>query len=207
MKKTIAGFLVALTIFTLVVQIARAFAESPSPTPTPINKSAENLAGLTRQEFIRIQGILDKLVTSQTITSAQEKAILAAIIPTTKSASSRPSHSPIPTFSSNSARPILPLATRIGVNTPDRVAVITNVLGISIDDLKKSVADRKTLTLLAGSKISTLISALSAFDTAQIDSALASGKITTQTSTRLKKNLTRRIASEVTRFAHIANAR
>jgi hypothetical protein len=213
MKKTIAAFLVALTLIALIIPIAMAFAESPAATPAPVPTFTRNAADITRYEYFRIQDALDKLVAAQTITSAQEKVILAAIIPAAVSASARPSHSPIPSSSPNSqnsskpATPMFAFAARMGLNTPDRVAVITTVLGISTDDFKKAIADRKTLTLLAAGKVPALISALSAFDTAQIDSALASGKITAQTSTRLKKNLTSRITAEVTRVARIAPVR
>jgi len=210
MKRTIAAFLVALTLMALIIPIAIAFADSPSATPAPVPTFTRNAAGITRYEYLRVQSVLDKLVAAQTITSAQEKVILAAIIPAAVSASARPSHSPIPSSSPNSPKPATPMfafAARIGLNTPDRVAVITTVLGISTDDFKKAITDGKTLTLLASGKVPALISALSAFDTAQIDSALASGKITAQTSTRLKKNLTPRITTEVTRVAHIAPVR
>lgn len=77
--------------------------------------------------------------------------------------------------------------------------VITDTLGITEADLTARLKAGDSLATIAGAKKDTLISALVAFHTKQIDDAVAAGKVAAAQASTMKANLKDRVTAEVER--------
>ncbi|MFZ8872428.1 MAG: hypothetical protein ACO3DY_05430 [Candidatus Nanopelagicaceae bacterium] len=77
--------------------------------------------------------------------------------------------------------------------------VITDTLGISETDLKARLKAGETLAAIAGAKKDTLIAALVAFHSKQIDDAVASGKLNSDRAAAMKSNLVDHVSKMVDR--------
>lgn len=121
-----------------------------------------------------LSGILGGLVTKGTLTQTQVDAITKAI---------------------DEAR-----TAREANRDADRAAhvkVVTDTLGITEADLKARLAAGDSLATIAGAKKDALIAALVAFETKQIDAAVAAGKLTAAQATNVKANLKDRVTAHV----------
>jgi hypothetical protein len=78
-----------------------------------------------------------------------------------------------------------------------RDAVVASTLGIDAATIKSRLIAGETLAVIAGAKKDALITALVAFETKEIDAAVAAGKLTAAQATKLKANLTKHITAGV----------
>lgn len=76
-------------------------------------------------------------------------------------------------------------------------AVVTDTLGISKEDLEAAREEGKSLADIAGDKRDELVAALVAFQTAEIDAAVADGKMTQEQADKMKADLPERVAERV----------
>jgi polyhydroxyalkanoate synthesis regulator phasin len=121
----------------------------------------------------QVATVLVGLVANGTLTQAQADALTAAL---------------------TAAAPAKPVFDK------DRAAmegVITSTLGITAADLKAARVAGKSLATLAGDKKAALITALVNFKTTEIDTAVASGKLTAAQATTMKTGLTTRVTAMV----------
>ncbi len=82
----------------------------------------------------------------------------------------------------------------------DRVAkeaLIASIIGLDAATIKSRLRAGETLAAIAGNKTSSLITALVAAKTKEIDADLAAGKLTAAKATTLKTNLTAHITERV----------
>ena len=116
-----------------------------------------------------IKAVLDGLVAKNTITAAQETAILAALD------AARPAGVP------GDHPGMIP-----GVGHADIQAVITTTLGIDTATLQTQLKAGKTLADIAGTKKQALIDAIVAAETKAIDAAVTAGTLTQAAATTIK---------------------
>lgn len=86
------------------------------------------------------------------------------------------------------------------VDKAEKVKAITDAVGIDSETLKTKRQAGESLATIAGSKVDALITALLAFDSKKIDSAVASGKISTEQATELKAKLVARVTEVANRI-------
>lgn len=181
MKRKIVGGLVA-GVLGLAVTGAAAFAAfQPSDlAPAQSVVTPEGMATAVDKEGARdkVKDVLDRLVANGTITQAQEDAILKAF----KDAAGQHKGE----------------AKRVMV---DLMKLSSDYLGIPLGQLKQQLASGKSLGEIAnatsGRSRDGLLSFLVQQATAQIDKALADGKITKDQADRLKAHLTERLTKFV----------
>jgi hypothetical protein len=82
-----------------------------------------------------------------------------------------------------------------------RLNVITSTLGITSSALQTALQSGKSLADIAGSNATTLINALVAYDTTQINAQVTAGKITPTQASNLISNLNKVDTAEVNRKA------
>ena len=181
MKRKIVGGLVA-GVLGLAVTGAAAFAAfQPSDlAPAQSVVTPEGMATAVDKEGARdkVKDVLDRLVANGTITQAQEDAILKAF----KDAAGQHKGE----------------AKRVMV---DLMKLSSDYLGIPLGQLKQQLASGRSLGEIAnatsGRSRDGLLSFLVQQATAQIDKALADGKITKDQADRLKAHLTERLTKFV----------
>lgn len=78
--------------------------------------------------------------------------------------------------------------------------IILGILGISSTNFYNQIAQGKSLTQIAGSKINTLVTAISADEVKTINAQLAAGTITTDQALALRDASSSRIATELTNY-------
>jgi hypothetical protein len=79
-------------------------------------------------------------------------------------------------------------------------SIILSTLGISQNAFYTQIAQGKSLTQIAGSKINTLVSAITADETKTTNSQLASGAITSDQAQGYRDNASIRVATELTNY-------
>lgn len=79
----------------------------------------------------------------------------------------------------------------------EHIKVITDVLGIDAATLKSRIEAGDSLATIAGAKKDALIAAMVAFETKEIDAAVAAGKLTAAQATTMKANLKDRVTAHV----------
>lgn len=79
----------------------------------------------------------------------------------------------------------------------EHIKVITDVLGIDAATLKSRLDAGSSLATIAGTKKDALIAAMVAFETKEIDAAVAAGKLTAAQATTMKANLKDRVTAHV----------
>ena len=79
----------------------------------------------------------------------------------------------------------------------EHIKVITDVLGIDAATLKSRLDAGDSLAKIAGDKKDALIAAMVAFETKEIDAAVAAGKLTAAQATTMKANLKDRVTAHV----------
>ena len=138
-----------------------------------------------------VASVLSSLVAKGTITQAQSDAITAAL----KAAKV-------------AAKPVKPGndemngmgAGGFAANTAARQAIVTSFLGKTSADIFTARQAGKSLATIAteaGKSPAALIAALVTYDNAQIDAAVAAGKITSANATTIKAKVTDRVTKEV----------
>ena len=174
MKGKIAASVIAGTL-GLAVTGAAALAAFQAPAQTSAVSAVAPVVGVTQTDkdgpHDKVKDILDKLVASGTITQAQEDAILKAF----KDAAGE--------HKKGEAKHAL----------TDLMKTSSDYLGIPLGQLKQQLAAGKSLGEIANATPGKSRDGLIRFDveqvTAQIDKALADGKITKDQADRLKAHL------------------
>jgi hypothetical protein len=145
-----------------------------------------------------ISTVLSTLVTKGTITQAQADAIIAAIKAAPKVMA--------PNKALPGMKPSIGGMGRgmeregmggFGAHDAARQSVITSTLGITAADLQAARVAGKSLAILAGSKSDALITALTNYDSMQIDAAVTAGRFDATKATALKSKLKARVTAEV----------
>lgn len=88
----------------------------------------------------------------------------------------------------------------VGPMNDDRAAeqaLIASTLGIDVATLQSKLAAGNSLATIAGDKKAALIAALVAYETKEIDAAVAAGRITAAQATTIKADLTARVTARV----------
>jgi hypothetical protein len=163
-----------------------------------LETSTASAAGNTRvavtfQTDPGLKKILDSLVTNNTITQAQETAILAAVKAET------PSHEKVVVQQGN-GRGGFGLMTRHGfAYDPARVAVITSTLNQTLPQIQTQLRAGKSLADIAGNPtaVQNLINALVAYDTKKINARVSASKVTPQVAATQIAGLTAKVTAEV----------
>jgi hypothetical protein len=79
-------------------------------------------------------------------------------------------------------------------------SLILSTLGISRNTFYTQIAQGKSLTQIAGSKINALVSAITAEEAKEINSQLASGTINSEQAQGYRDNASIRVATELTNY-------
>jgi hypothetical protein len=88
----------------------------------------------------------------------------------------------------------------------ERIKVITDALGIDAATLEAKRKAGQSLAAIAGDKKEALIAALVAYESKEIDAAIASGKLSAERATALKSKLSAGITAMVNNEAKIGKA-
>ena len=182
MKGKLAASAIA-GILGLAVTGAAALAAFQAPDPTSASSVVAGTAGLTQTDKEgakdRVKDILDKLVANGTITQAQDEAILKAF---REAAGSN---------DKGELKHVLGDLTKLS----------SDYLGIPLGQLKQQLADGKSLGEIAnatpGHSRDGLIKFLVDQVTAQVEKALAEGKISKEMAERIKSHLTEHVTKFV----------
>jgi len=132
-----------------------------------------------------ITSVLAGLVAKATITQAQSDAIVAAL-DAARAAQPAPSINGGPGFGGHR-----------GAGFEKNQSVILSTLGITATDLQTARTAGKSLATLAGTKTQTLINALVAAETADINSSVTAGRLTQAQATQLISGLVAHVTAEV----------
>ena len=127
-----------------------------------------------------IKTVLDGLVTKNTITAAQETAILAAL-DAAHPANVGPNKAGAP----------------LGVNHADVLQLVATTLGTDTATVKTQLKAGKTIADIAGAKTQSVIDAIVAAETKAIDAAVTAGVLATANATTLKAGLVAKVTAEV----------
>jgi len=151
-----------------------------------------------------ISTVLSTLVSKGTITQAQADAIIAAIKATPKAiAPAKPSVGTRPSIGGMTGGKEMGEGHEgmggFGAHDAARQAVITSTLGLTATDLQAARVAGKSLAALAGNttKTDALITALTNYDSMQIDASVTAGQLDATKATALKTKLKARITAEV----------
>ena len=98
------------------------------------------------------------------------------------------------------AHEILPIILMSNEPLIPHESIILSVLGISRNTFYTQIAQGKSLTQIAGTKINTLVSAITADETKTTNSQLASGVITSDQAQSYRDNASIRVATELTNY-------
>ncbi len=127
-----------------------------------------------------IKVVLDGLVTKNTITAAQETAILAAL-DAARPTNVGPDHAGGP----------------LGVNRADILKVVATTLGTDTATVKVQLQAGKTIADIAGAKTQAVIDAIVLAETKAIDAAVTAGSVTAANATTIKAGLVAKVTAEV----------
>jgi len=168
-------------------------------TVSAASADAGHLPGVPPQ----VSTVLSSLVTKGTITQAQADAINAALA----AAAPSPLASGAPSIGGKGGKgekdgPRGGFGDGFGMNSAARQAIITSTLGITSADLQAARQAGKSLATIAGSKTTSLITALVNYDSTQIDAAVTAGKLTSAQATTMKAGLTAHVTQEVNNVGH-----
>ena len=177
---TAVAALVAVTAFG-GVGIASAATVTQKPTTKKVTfTTTGNFVGANP-----ITSVLAGLVAKATITQAQSDAIVAAL-DAARAAQPAPSINGGPGFGGHR-----------GAGFEKNQSVILSTLGITATDLQTARTAGKSLATLAGTKTQTLINALVAAETADINSSVTAGRLTQAQATQLISGLVAHVTAEV----------
>ena len=127
-----------------------------------------------------IKAVLDALVAKNTITAAQETAIIAAL---------------------DAARPTDvnggPKGGPIGIKHADVLQIVATTLGTDTATVKTQLKAGKTIADIAGTKKQAVIDAIVAAETKAIDAAVTAGTLTADQATTIKSTLVAKVTTEV----------
>ncbi len=170
------GLAAALTLGTVSVAVA------------DTNTGAKPMIGAPGMIQNQLTSVLAGLVTKGTITQAQSDAIVAALQAAAAAA---------PKMGMPDGDGPHGMGPGFGGTQAARDAVILKALGIDAATLAADIKAGKTLAQIDPTKTAALISALVAFESANIDAAVTAKQITAAQATTRKAGLTAQVTAEV----------
>ncbi|CAN2212073.1 hypothetical protein MCEJIRE27_01012 [Candidatus Nanopelagicaceae bacterium] len=187
-KKVVAIAITTVALTAGSFGVATAASKSTKVTRTSVSTVAGQAISGKLGRGQELATLLSGLVTKGTITQAQADAIIAAV---TAAESAHDAQRP-------------PMGGK-GGPLDEHLTVIASTLGVDTTTVLTRLKAGDSLATIAGAKKDTLIAALVADETKQIDAAVTAGKLTAAQATSMKANLVAHV-TEIVNATHPVGA-
>lgn len=185
-----AGLIVAMSFGSVGIAVASTHTMHPASKATN-HFASSNMPMLGHVD--PLTHVLAALVTAGTITQAQSDAITAAlkaampVKPSIGGGAGGPGENDGPDIGGRG----------MGINFKNDLTIITTTLGVTTAQLRTDFAAGQSLSTIAGAKTASLITALVASETTNINAKVTAGKITQAQATSLIAGLTAAVTAAV----------